>query len=232
MRQLWTSLVCAAIGFSSYTAFAGEETEAKDVYDLPKLVALQNRTYFINKSLTFNVGYLPIDAFNKGFIIGGSYSYYFTDFAAWEIVNANYSFNIETDIKHQLEGLRIGVTGQNTPWLDYVDWYATSNLVYTPLYNKSLLFNKSVVYSETSFVVGGGGAKFEFAGMRPIVGGGVMFQFFLNKTSSLKFDFRDYLYFNSTGANGILSLTVGYAMQLGDAPASRDSEPVNSHDNL
>ena len=202
--------------------------EEFDPFDLPKLVAVQNRTYQVDRALSFHLGYLPSDAFNKGIILGGSYSHYFTDFAAWEIVNASYSFNIPTDIRRDLEALNIGVSGKNTPYLDYINWYATTGLIYTPLYNKSLLFNKSVVYGETSFVLAAGPAKFEFAGIRPIVGGGLILQFFLNKTSSLKFDIRNYVFFNQTGAQSFIHLTAGYSMQLGSTPKAKSSDPLDS----
>jgi outer membrane beta-barrel protein len=225
-RIILFSFLLAVAPTFSHSAPTNEDQQ--DPFDLPKLVALQNRAYLVNRALNFQLGYLPSDAFNKGVIIGASYAYYFTDFAAWEIVNANYSFNMPTDIKRDLESLNVGVSGRNAPYLDYVNWYATTGLVYTPLYNKSLLFNKSVVYGETSFVVAAGPAKFEFAGIRPIVGGGLILQFFLDKTSSLKFDFRNYVYFNQTGAQSFLHLAVGYSMQLGDAPKSKSSDPLGA----
>lgn len=192
---------------------------ADDLYEVPRLVALQNRAYpSINHGFTFGLGYLPADAFNKAFLAGASYTYNFSDFTAWEVVNFNYAMNIETDIKKDLAAIAIGVTGQNKPWLDYVNYLVSTSLIYTPFYSKNLLFNSAIVHSETSFLLGAGGAKFEFAGMKPIVTGGLIWKFFLGERTSLKFDFREHVYFDATGANGIFSMIIGLGYQMGSLP--------------
>jgi outer membrane beta-barrel protein len=205
---------------AAYDPVAAAGAANPDAYDIPKLVAVQKRAFqSSHNGLTLEMGYLPIDAFNKGFILGAAYSYSLSDYTSWEVLNFVNSFNIETAIKGDLEALKVGVTGANTPWLDYVDYYATTGLTYTPLYNKSLLFNKTVLQNDFTFVLDAGAAKFHFGGMNPVFGGGLILRYYLSPSSSLKFDFREQLFFTSAGSNGVLSLILGYCFQFGSEPS-------------
>jgi outer membrane beta-barrel protein len=213
-------VVLLAVLFSAPLAWS-QTTTPSEVYDLPQLVAVQGRPYYLSHGLTANIGYLPSDAFNKGYTVGGSYTYYFSDFVGWEVVHANYSINQETKLKRNLkkdfnaEVEAVGFGGV----LDYIDYYATSNVVYTPLYNKSLLFNKTVVRGETSGLIGGGAAHFNSTGWKPMVTVGLMLRFFASARTSYVLDVRENVYFDKdTGANGMISMMVGFSYQLGAAP--------------
>lgn len=190
-----------------------------EVAEAPKLVALQKRFYpFINHGLTFQAGFLPLDAFNKSVVVGASYSYYLSEFTTWEVANFNYAFNVATDLKRELELLNLGISGANKPYLDYVNYYLTTNILYTPFYTKNLLFNRSLLHGETSFLAGAGAAKFEFAGFHPLVSAGMIIKFFMGQRTSLKFDFRENVYFDSSGINGLLSLIIGLEYKFGEGP--------------
>lgn len=210
-------LIAAAL--PSLSADKDKKDETTDIYAIPKVVAVQNRTYpFIQNGLSFQLGFAPLDAFNKSFLAGISYSYSLSEFTSWEVVNLMNCFNIETDLKSQLLGIaNLQTLGSKTAFLDYANWMVTTGFVYTPMYNKSLLFNRSIVHSEFSFVVDAGAIKFQFAGNRPTFGGGLIMRFFLSQNSSLKFDFRNHLYFNDDGMGNILGLVVGYHWQFGQA---------------
>ena len=110
-------------------------------------MAVQNRPYYSLHDLTFSAGWLPSDAFNKGITFGASYTYFFKDYLAWEILNLNYSVNSETSLKQEMENLNIDITNEGFGGaLDYMVAYATTNFIYTPFYNKSLLFNDKIVH--------------------------------------------------------------------------------------
>ena len=49
------------------------------------------------------LGYMPMDSFEMGVVLGLSYTNYFSDFTGWEIVNANYVFGIDTGLKDDLK---------------------------------------------------------------------------------------------------------------------------------
>jgi len=204
----------------------GRALPPSDVYDLPKLTAIQNREYYLDHGIIFRLGVLPMDAFNKGLIAGASYTYYFTDYIGWEVLDFNYSSNSETNLKKDLtENFQVQVQNKGLDGvLDYVDYYVTSNLVYTPFYSKNLLFNKSVVHSETSFVFGGGVAKYHATGFKSLVGIGIIARYFTSRKTSWVFEARDNLYFDkAAGTTSILSLSIGYSFQLG---SGRESVPM------
>ena len=192
----------------------------EDFYDLPKVVAVQNRPYYSNKDLTFQLGWLPSDAFNKGYSAGASFTAYFLDYLGWEVLNANYVVNSETSLKGEFEKLNINVQNQGfSGALDYMRYYALSSLVYTPFYNKSLLFNDKVVHGNTSIVVGAGVAGFNETGSRLMVSAGLVLKFFTKDNRAWKFDFRNNVYFEETlGPVYAMSIGVGYSFELGSPP--------------
>lgn len=191
-----------------------------DFYQLPEVVAVQNRPYYTNHDLSFNAGWLPSDAFNKGFTLGSSYTYYFKDYIAWEILNINYVLNSETSLKQEMENLNIDITNEGFGGaLDYIVGYATTNFIYTPFYNKSLLFNEKIIHGNTSFVLGGGLANFNATGTRLLLSGGLILRFFTRQDRSWKFDIRNNVYFEKKlGAVYALSFSIGYSIELGDPP--------------
>ncbi len=201
-----------------------------DVYDLPKVVAVQNRAYQVNSELTLQGGYLPSDAFNKGLVLGSSYTYFFSDYLGWEVIDANYVINSPTGLKSDLLDC-CNVDVQNAGFdgvLDYMQWYVLTNFVYTPLYTKALLFNKDVIRGEISFVGGAGGAKFADSGLRPLISLGIYLRFFTKDDRSWKFDFRNNIYVEeSLGAVNSLSLIVGYAWHFGGALKSKPAESLD-----
>lgn len=190
-------------------------------YDIPKVRAVQDRPYYLNEDLTAQIGFLPSDAFNKGYTIGASYTHYFSEYIGWEVANANYSINAPTALKNDLID-NFGAQVQNNGFggvLDYINYYVTSNLVYTPMYMKSLLFNSSVVRSEMSFVAGGGGAYFRATGWKALVSIGFFLRFFRTTSQSFKLDIRNNIYFESSlGAVNAFSIMLGYSFQLSPPP--------------
>ena len=192
-------------------------------YELPKVVAVQNRPYYSSRDLSFSVGWLPSDAFNKGITFGTSYTHHYKDYLAWEIINVNYSINSETSLKKEMENLNIDITNEGFDGaLDYIQAYATTSFIYTPFYNKSLLFNDKIIHGNTSFVIGGGLASFKSTGSRLLLSGGLILRFFTKKNRSWKFDFRNNIYYEKTlGAVYALSLSVAYSFELGDNPVNK-----------
>ncbi|MGE3387670.1 MAG: outer membrane beta-barrel domain-containing protein [Bdellovibrionales bacterium] len=196
---------------------AGAQTPSQ-VYDLPKVVAVQNRAFQVPREFALQLGYLPSDAFNKGYAIGGAYTHFFNDYFGWEVLNASYVINSETNLKKDLLGC-CSVDVENVGFggaLDYIEWYALTSVVYTPLYTKSLLFNKKIVHGEISFLGGAGGVKFHETGMRSLVSLGFYVRFFLRPERSWKFEFRDHIYFEkSLGAVNAMALMLSYSFHFG-----------------
>ncbi|MEO0336461.1 MAG: hypothetical protein AAF202_08705, partial [Pseudomonadota bacterium] len=95
--------------FSSHQVFAKPPGK---FYDLPKVVAIQDRPYYNDNDITLQLGWLPSDAFNKGFSGGLTYTYYFKDYLAWEVVNANYVINQETSLNNEFENHNIDIESE------------------------------------------------------------------------------------------------------------------------
>lgn len=204
--------------------YANAKKAPANFYDLPKVVAVANRPYYTKHDLTFDAGWLPFDAFNKGFSIGVDYTYYFKDYLAWEVVDFNYVISSPTGLKSQLENSGIDLVGENLDGvLDYMNMYVTTGVVYTPFYNKSLAFNETVVHGNTSLIAGVGLANFDATGAKFMVTAGVSLRFFTQANRSWKFNFRNNVHFeDAIGAVYTMQLGVGYSMELSDPPSKKN----------
>lgn len=185
-------------------------------YDLAKVVAVQNRPYYVDHDLSFALGWLPSDAFNKGYTAGLSYTYSFNSYVQWEVFKADYVVNSPTNVKDEFLNLGVTATDEFTAALDYPVAMVTTNFVYTPFYNKSLLFNDTVIHGNTSLLAGVGAAKYNETGTRLIVDFGLMIRFFTDSGNSWKVEFRNN-FFNSDVLGIIygLHLNLAYSFELG-----------------
>ncbi|MDZ4676182.1 MAG: hypothetical protein SGI74_01625, partial [Oligoflexia bacterium] len=69
--------------------FSYSQVALADLYDVPKVGTVQNRSHDYSSELTVQGGYLPMDPFTKYLAYGGSYTYFFSAFTAWEVVNGS-----------------------------------------------------------------------------------------------------------------------------------------------
>lgn len=215
----WIALsVAVVIAVSNPSAVRADDEGVvkRDVYDLPTPVAIQGRTNNIDQSVAFNIGYIPSDSFNRGFPVSVGYSFYFKPYLAWEVVNYTYNINRETQLKQDFKNL--GVAVQNIGFggiLDYPKNIIVSGIVYTPLYGKSLLFNKSLVHSETSFYLGAGSIVFNQVGHIPTIVPGIQGRYFVTPKSAFRFYLRQYFFKDEQlGLTGITEIGLGYELQF------------------
>ena len=202
---------------------------ADENYDLPRVVSVSQKDYSVKKDFSLLLGTLPSDAFNKGYTVGLSYTHFFNSYMAWEVLNANYSFNSGTQLKDDVNSIpKVSLADSGVEdFLDYITYYATTSFVYTPIYSKNLLFNDSIVHGETSFVIGGGAVAFENANTRFLASAGVYLRFFAGKSTSWKFDFRNNLYNrDNAGIINAWSFTVGFSFLTNHANQD-DSVPID-----
>jgi outer membrane beta-barrel protein len=152
--------------------------------------AVQERRYFRTHRVTVYGGVLPLDAFEKGITLGGSYALHVDELFAWEVVNFQYSFPVATDLRSQLEGFDL----MPTPF-EIVEWVATTNLVLTPIYWKAAVGNDSLLRGEFYFLVGGGVGRLTRS-TRAAVDVGLGSRFYFDQTFSMVVDLRYLLLFN------------------------------------
>lgn len=174
-----------------------------------KVVAVQSRRYKLKNELHGSIGVLPLDAFFKGFTVGGNYTFHFNNFVGLELFNFHLSKNFNTGLREDLQ-TNFGVS---TTEFDLLKHIMTSGLVIKPIYGKSILFNRMLLHSETSVVVGGGVTKYD-SGFKPAAGGGLIFRIWLTRAWSMRFDARDYVVFKDGGMENALHITAGLSLSF------------------
>jgi outer membrane beta-barrel protein len=192
-----------------------EDALVADPYELPKIVAVENKKFNPQYDVTAHLGILPIDAFYKALTVGVSYTHSFRSYLSWEVLNAEYAFPQDTNLKNDL---LTHFSVRPAGILDNIDYYGVTSLIYTPIYSKHLLFNDRVVHGEFSFLASTGLAKFSSGDSAVMYGGGIILRFFKSQALSFKLDGRLY------GHNGknkssdlILSIQFGFSFEFGDA---------------
>ncbi|MCC6276484.1 MAG: outer membrane beta-barrel domain-containing protein [Oligoflexia bacterium] len=189
----------------SYHVFA--QTNA-DLYAIPKMSTLQNRNYSSGDEITIQGGYLPLDPYTKFIGVGLVYTHAFSDFTAWEIVNANYSINLVSGLRRDLTENFAAQDAQ----FEQLQYYATTNLQFTPFYTKNLLFNSKIVHSQLAFIAGGGAMAYK-SGVKPGIDLGLIFKYYLGEVMSLKLDIRHYTVL-ATEIRNNLALVVGLSFKI------------------
>lgn len=187
---------------------------------VPSVVAVQKRTYNLTNELTLQGGYVPLDSFTRYFSAGVSFTHFFTDFWGWEVVNAHYTATIPSGLEQELKN-KYGALPENE--FDILNYYFSTNLVWTPLYMKSLFFDSSIAYGETSFTIGPVLSKFEKGNFIPGVNFGVLFRYLLGESTSLKVDIREHIYLRGDTKQNLMFI-FGFAYNFG-TPGPREEDP-------
>lgn len=216
MRHFSDYIVGISILFASLTSVAQEAKET-DPFDLPQVMAVENKKFNPWKDITLQLGVLPLDAFYKAITVGASYTHSYNSFLSWEVINANYAFEQDTNLKKDLlEIASVQPKLLENGILDSVKYYATTHVVYTPIYSKNLLFNKDVMYGEWSFVGGGGLVGYMSEETALMIGGGLVARFFKSESLSYKMDGR--LYYQTApnkSTDLLLMLNLGVSFEIG-----------------
>ena len=175
--------------------------------------AVQKRLFRLGVELTPSVGFLPMNAFNKGVTAGGSIAYHMSTAWAWEIAQGGYVFyNFDSDLKKEL----LDNFGVQPTKIASVGWFAGTNLVWKPFYGKLAVVNRSLVHTEVSLPFGFAVAKFENPEtyrFGPDVG--VAFRVFLGRSVSLRLDVRDFILFKKLSPQQELLIALGMGFSFG-----------------
>ncbi len=184
----------------------------------PRIFSIQERPYRLDHEFELGVDILPLDAFYIGAAIGGSYTYHFSDFWAWEIASLNYSFNFDTPLEAELDE-RFGVKPVRGGG-ERIRIYGTTSLVVKPLFGKLSLFNSSIIYSETFFTFGVGpfvhaSNNGENTFVDPTLSAGVGIRLWTSDAFSMRLEVRDYIIFkNVFGGNDLIRQEKGVVNTL------------------
>lgn len=185
------------------------QTTFADAANIPKVLAVSSNQSYFPDELTLQAAYLPLDSFNRYITLGASYTHYYSAFIGWEVLNVNDAFDWSSGLSSDLASA-FGVT---TEKFDTLNYYGTTNLIYTPFYTKNLFMNSSILNGETSFLAGGGLSKFD-SGFVDCADLGVIFKYHIGESTALKFDFR-YIFYFSTDERDNFTMSVGFTYNLG-----------------
>jgi outer membrane beta-barrel protein len=178
--------------------------------------AVQERQYRMNHELTLGVGVLPADAFYKGVLGSVGYTYHFSDSFAWQVGRGSYSYNLKTSLREQLER-DFEVSPTNTAFEEQVQWMVGSDLVWSPIYGKMAINNRSVVHF-TGFLLGGATVmKLQRTdGFRPALNLGLGVRVFTGRNLSFRFDVTNNVVFvGATRLIQVPTLQLSTALNFG-----------------
>jgi hypothetical protein len=107
-------------------------------------------------------------------------------------VHGFYSLQVDTDLKADLMALMV----EPTPF-EVLDYFATTNLLFKPVYWKGALVNDSLLYGELFFTLGGGYGWFTRSS-RAAVDLGLGVRLYADETWSFRLDLRHMSFFADT----------------------------------
>lgn len=175
--------------------------------------AVQSRLFRLGGELNVAAGLLPINAFNKGLTIGGSFTYHFSNTWAWEVINGAYVYKqLDTGLKTELlENFNVQPTD-----IAALDLLLSSSLVLKPFYGKLAEFNRRVIHAEVSIPFGVTLGRYTNPqSYLPGPNLGVIVRVFMSPHTSVRLDVRDNLLFNHWAHRNELLVSVGLAFAWG-----------------
>jgi outer membrane beta-barrel protein len=177
--------------------------------DTGSLVVIQQRKFRLVHELELGASFAPLDAFTKGLGPELAYTLHFTDELGWEIIRAGYLFGLDTGLRSQLSS-EFGVAPTTFETLQY---YASSSVIWSPLYGKLASNNARITHVEVFFTLGPAVGRFSSSyGYGPEIGIG--FRTFLNQYISWRLEARDAYLFGSS-APEVFWVMTGFSLNLG-----------------
>jgi outer membrane beta-barrel protein len=173
----------------------------------------QYNVYTVNKNpfrlkyeVSASLGFLPLDAFNKGVGFSAGYIYHWTSLWAWEVVHATYQIPFSTHLQENLSKKYDMQATRNGGHPFY--FLATTSAVYKPFFSKYAFLNKYVWISE-SFLNAGFGMGLTKIKTFPLFSFGIGTRFFISPKWSSRVDLKHHLAFSDTEIQNILLLQIG-----------------------
>lgn len=220
--------LCVTVGLIFCVPVTAQDRSANNSKNLMKLnmpliSAVQKRPNQLFNELSGHFSYLPLDHFNTYFAVGISYTHWFNDYLGWEIANLNYAKNSPTGLEDYL----VGTYGANPETFDIIQYYATTNVIYTPLFMKHLFKSQSIIWGDLSLIGGTGMARLKDNGNVAIFDFGAMVRFFSGARWVYRLDIRQFLFASSlVRPNMAISFGVSYNFGKPEAniPVPEDEE--------
>jgi outer membrane beta-barrel protein len=205
--------------------------------DTPDL-NIEERVYVVQEKIFhryhetgFFVSYIPDDDFFDSYGVGANYVYHFNDLFSWEVIRGTWMMNKEKSIRNDIKkSLNITLSFYDEP-----SYLMYSQLWLRPLYGKSAVCNRKIIFHESGVFAGIGLLGFDriksFASdandTALTVSFGLCTTFFLNNISSFSLQIRDLMHFKDNQTENRISLEMGYSFRFNMSPRKRLE---NKHD--
>jgi outer membrane beta-barrel protein len=185
MKKSFLYLLLAAVVLTSLPAFA-EKFSSDDEEDIP-VVTVRKRYFLKTQRFEFgpSLAWVPNDTFVRSFALGGTIGYHFSESFFFEVPFA-YFLNSESDSTDFLQN-NFGIA----PDTDDMNYYATAQFGWSPIYGKLNFLSKKIVYFDASAYAGIGATDSEIVGVSPHFTIGIAQRFVLSKWVALRFDLKD-----------------------------------------
>ena len=188
---------------------------------------IQERAYTIGQELSFSLGALPTDPFEKGWSLNVGYTVHWSETVAWELVNVTVVHLTPTALRDDL----ITKFGRTANDFAAPRALATTGLVISPLYGK-LVFLDDVVVHHAVFAGLHAGVVFgsretiadTIADVRPAAGIGIGYRVHLSEGVSARIDARDLLAFRRGAGNEPAGLDQVISISIGLSFSTRGDE--------
>ncbi len=171
------------------TEKAAKQAEADRQAEIDLIRVIQRRPFLRRQRVEFSptLGTNVNDALVNQFVAGGNLNYHLTEVMAVG-VNGGFSLGSETDLFDKvIEDYEL------FPQISKVQWYATLNFLYAPIYGKFALFNTWIIPWDTYVALGAGWTKTELAG-HPTLAMGIGQRYFMSRWFTLNFELKDNVY--------------------------------------
>ena len=204
-----TLFASAIVWLAASPAWAQDDLDEEQV----AAYAVQSRLFRLGGELRVEAGFLPINAFNKGLTVGGSFTYHFSNSWAWEIIRGAWVYKqLDTGLKTELlENFNVQPTD-----ISALDFFLSSDLVLKPFYGKLAVFNRRVIHMELSVPFGVALARYNNPqAYLPGPNLGLIFRIFVSPHISFCVDVRDHVFFNHWNTRNEVHVSLGLAFAWG-----------------
>jgi outer membrane beta-barrel protein len=221
MKSIVLTIVLLIYSAAPQVLFASE----RDRNNEDRVYVVQEKIFHRYHEAGIFVSYIPDDDFFDSYGIGANYVYHFNDIFSWEVFRGAWIINKDKSIRNDIKkSLNIAPKFYDEP-----SYMVYSQLWFRPLYGKSAVCNKKIIFHETGFFAGTGLLGFDriksFASNANdtalTLSFGMCTTFFLNSISSFSLQIRDLMHFKENQTENRISLELGYSFRFNMSPRKR-----------
>ena len=199
-----------------------------------RIYVVQEKVFHRYHEIGILIPYIPDDEFFDSFGVSANYLYHFNDVLSWEVFRGAWMINQDKSIRDDIQkSLNITPTYYDEP-----SYMVYSHLWFRPLYGKSAVCNKKIIFHETGFFVGAGLIGYDrihsFSNdtndSALSLSFGLCKTFFLNSFSSISIHIRDLIHFKEDQTENRISLEIGYSFRFNLTPRKklRNKQDLNT----